>query len=56
MRSRTENIGTAMQAAFREIEKANPETLYGIFGNANWTNAAEKAINEIPRRTRARLL
>ena len=22
----------------REIEKANPETLYGIFGDAQWTN------------------
>ncbi|MDJ0350597.1 class I SAM-dependent DNA methyltransferase [Cryobacterium sp. PH29-G1] len=38
VRNRTENIGTALQTAFREIEKANPETLYGIFGNANWTN------------------
>lgn len=38
VRVRTENIGTALQTAFREIEKANPETLYGIFGNANWTN------------------
>ena len=38
VRSHTENIGTALQTAFREIEKANPETLYGIFGNANWTN------------------
>lgn len=38
VRARTENIGTALQTAFREIEKANPETLYGIFGNANWTN------------------
>lgn len=38
VRDRTENIGTALQKAFREIEKANPETLYGIFGNANWTN------------------
>jgi type I restriction system adenine methylase HsdM len=38
VRERTENIGTALQTAFREIEKANPETLYGIFGNANWTN------------------
>jgi type I restriction system adenine methylase HsdM len=38
VRSRTDNIGAALQAAFREIEKANPETLYGIFGNANWTN------------------
>jgi type I restriction system adenine methylase HsdM len=38
VRKKTENIGTALQTAFREIEKANPETLYGIFGNANWTN------------------
>lgn len=38
VRERTENIGTALQTAFREIEKANPDTLYGIFGNANWTN------------------
>ncbi|RNL78481.1 type I restriction-modification system subunit M [Nocardioides marmorisolisilvae] len=38
VRNKTENIGTALQTAFREIEKANPETLYGIFGNANWTN------------------
>jgi len=38
VRGKTENVGTALQTAFREIEKANPETLYGIFGNANWTN------------------
>lgn len=38
VRAKTENIGTALQTAFREIEKANPETLYGIFGSANWTN------------------
>lgn len=38
VREKTANIGTALQLAFREIEKANPETLYGIFGNANWTN------------------
>ncbi|NBC70816.1 N-6 DNA methylase [Paenibacillus sacheonensis] len=38
VRNHTENIGTALQTAFRVIEKANPETLYGIFGNANWTN------------------
>lgn len=38
VREKTENIGTALQTAFREIEKANPETLFGIFGNANWTN------------------
>lgn len=38
VRSHTENIGSALQTAFREIAKANPETLYGIFGNASWTN------------------
>lgn len=38
VRNHTENIGSALQTAFREIEKANPDTLYGIFGNANWTN------------------
>lgn len=38
VRNHTENIGTVLQTAFREIEKGNPETLYGIFGNANWTN------------------
>lgn len=38
VRERNENIGQALVTAFRGIEKANPETLYGIFGNANWTN------------------
>ncbi|HCJ48871.1 MAG TPA: DNA methylase [Microbacterium sp.] len=38
VRERTENIGSALQESFREIEKANPDTLYGIFGNAGWTN------------------
>ncbi|MCX5810690.1 MAG: class I SAM-dependent DNA methyltransferase [Proteobacteria bacterium] len=32
------NVGQAMQKAMRGIEKANPETLYGIFGDAQWTN------------------
>lgn len=38
VRERTENIGAALQAAFREIENANPDTLYGVFGSASWTN------------------
>ena len=38
VRSRTENVGQALIYAFREIEKANPDTLYGIFGNSSWTN------------------
>jgi len=32
------NVGQALQKAMRGIEKANPETLYGIFGDAQWTN------------------
>jgi type I restriction enzyme M protein len=28
----------AIQSAMRAIETANPETLYGIFGDAQWTN------------------
>lgn len=32
------NVGQALQTAMRGIEKANPETLYGIFGDAGWTN------------------
>ncbi len=32
------NVGQALQTAMRGIEKSNPETLYGIFGDAQWTN------------------
>lgn len=32
------NVGSALQRALREIEKANPETLYGVFGDAQWSN------------------
>jgi len=38
VREVTVNVGKALQNAFREIEKANPEMLYGIFGDAQWTN------------------
>ncbi len=38
VRGVTSNVGTALQKARRGIEKANPETLYGIFGDAQWTN------------------
>lgn len=37
-RETTTNVGMAIQNAMREIEKANPDTLYGIFGDASWTN------------------
>jgi len=32
------NVGQALQKAMRDIEMANPETLYGIFGDAAWSN------------------
>ena len=38
VREKTTDVGAALRKAMREIEKANPETLYGIFGDAQWTN------------------
>jgi len=38
VRSVTVSVGQALQYAFREIEKANQKVLYGIFGDAPWTN------------------
>ena len=38
VRERTENVGQAIQSAFREIERANSDQLYGIFGDVIWTN------------------
>jgi type I restriction enzyme M protein len=38
IRAVTTNVGQALQTALREVEKANPETLYGIFSDAQWTN------------------
>ncbi|MDP9310895.1 MAG: N-6 DNA methylase [Chloroflexota bacterium] len=32
------NVGQALQSAMRAIETANPDKLYGIFGDAQWTN------------------
>ena len=38
VRAVTTNVGQKLQKAMRSIEKANPETLYSIFGDAAWTN------------------
>ncbi len=38
VREVTTNVGLALQKAMRAIEKANPDTLHGIFGDASWTN------------------
>jgi type I restriction enzyme M protein len=32
------NVGTALQNAMRGIDAANQEHLYGVFGDAQWTN------------------
>jgi len=38
VRQVAKNIGQTLQAAMRTIETANPDKLYGIFGDAQWTN------------------
>ncbi|WP_440955422.1 type I restriction-modification system subunit M [Methanosarcina sp. Mfa9] len=38
VREVTTNVGEAIRKAMREIEKANPDKLSGIFGDGNWTN------------------
>ncbi|WP_170304416.1 type I restriction-modification system subunit M [Mariprofundus erugo] len=38
VRALSSNIGFALQKAMRSIEQANPDTLHGIFGDAQWTN------------------
>ena len=38
VREVTVNLGVALQDAMRAIETANPDTLYGVFGDANWSN------------------
>lgn len=38
VRNVPQDVGKAIQNAFRAIEKANPEKLHGIFGDGTWTN------------------
>ena len=38
VRETTSNIGLAIEKALRGIEQANQEYLYGIFGDAQWSN------------------
>ena len=38
VRAVTTNVGQALQNAMRAIEQANQGQLYGIFGDAQWTN------------------
>ena len=38
VRETTTNVGQAIEAALRGIEQVNQEYLYGIFGDAQWSN------------------
>jgi type I restriction enzyme M protein len=38
VRTVSTNVGQALQNAMRAIEQANPDKLYGVFGDAQWTN------------------
>ena len=38
VREQTTNMGVAIEKALRGIEQANQELLYGIFGDAQWSN------------------
>ena len=38
LRTVTKNLGAAIQASMRAIETANPDKLFGIFGDAQWSN------------------
>lgn len=38
VRTKASNVGAALQRAMREIEKTNPDSLCGVFGDAQWSN------------------
>ena len=40
------NVGTALQNALQEIERANPDRLFRVFGSADWGNR-EKFTDEL---------
>lgn len=40
------NVGSALQKAMQEIERANPDTLFRVFGSADWRNK-EKFSDEL---------
>ncbi len=46
VRETSTNVGTALKHAMQEIERANSETLYRVFGSADWGNK-EKFTDEL---------
>ena len=50
IREKTENVGQAIEKALRGIEQANQEFLYGIFGDAQWSNKnklSDRLLNDL---------
>ena len=50
IREKTTNVGSAIEKALRGIEKANQDYLYGIFGDAQWSNKnklSDKLLNDL---------
>lgn len=46
VRATSKNVGTALKHAMQEIERVNPNTLYRVFGSADWGNK-EKFTDEL---------
>ena len=46
VRETASNVGSALLHAMHEIERANPDTLYRVFGTADWGNK-EKFTDEL---------
>jgi len=46
VRETATNVGSALLHAMQEIERANPDTLYRVFGTADWSNR-EKFTDEL---------
>ena len=50
VRAKTTNVGQAIEHALRGIEQANQEFLYGIFGDAQWSNKnklSDRLLNDL---------
>jgi type I restriction enzyme M protein len=50
VRAVTMDVGVALQKAMRSIEAANQDRLYGVFGDAQWTNKerlSDRTLNDL---------